>query len=86
LQPAGKNETNFTIEISNDGHIIPADMREKIFQPFVRLKETAKQKGTGIGLTVARSLAELHSGKLYLKNTRAQINTFVLQIPLNAER
>jgi len=60
-------------------------MREKIFQPFVRLKETAKQKGTGIGLTVARSLAELHSGKLYLKNSREQINTFVLQIPLKTE-
>jgi len=85
LQPAGKDDAYLTIEISNDGHIISADMREKIFQPFVRLKETAKQKGTGIGLTVARSLAELHSGKLYLKNSRGQINTFVLQIPLKTE-
>jgi signal transduction histidine kinase len=85
LQPAMKDDAYLTIEISNDGHIISADMREKIFQPFVRLKETAKQKGTGIGLTVARSLVELHSGKLYLKNSREQINTFVLQIPLKTE-
>lgn len=85
LYPAGKDDACFTIEISNDGHIIPPDMREKIFQPFFRLKETAKQKGTGIGLTVARSLAELHNGKLYLKHTREEVNTFVLQIPLKTE-
>lgn len=85
LYPAGKDDACFTIEISNDGHIIPPDMREKIFQPFFRLKETAKQKGTGIGLTVARSLAELHNGKLYLKHTRGEVNTFVLQIPLKTE-
>jgi ligand-binding sensor domain-containing protein/signal transduction histidine kinase len=85
LNVTGKDDDYFTIEISNDGHVIPADMREKIFQPFVRLKETAKQKGTGIGLTVARSLAELHNGKLYLKNTREPVNIFVLQIPLKIE-
>ena len=85
LYPTGKDDACFTIEISNDGHIIPPDMREKIFQPFFRLKETVKQKGTGIGLTVARSLAELHNGKLYLKHSREQLNTFVLQIPLKTE-
>jgi len=60
----------FSIEISNDGYIIPVEMKERIFEPFYRLKETIKQKGTGIGLALARSLAELHKGSLVMKDPR----------------
>ncbi|WP_207632919.1 ligand-binding sensor domain-containing protein [Foetidibacter luteolus] len=82
LLPLQKEDTHFTVEISNDGFIIPAHMREKIFEPFYRLKENLKQKGTGIGLTLARSLAELHNGTLYLKEPVTAFNTFVLCLPL----
>jgi signal transduction histidine kinase/ligand-binding sensor domain-containing protein len=75
-------DANYCIEISNDGFIIPADMSEKIFEPFYRLKETIKQKGTGIGLALARSLAELHKGTLHLKDSANGLNTFVLSLPL----
>ena len=34
------------IEFSNDGVLIPAAMREQIFEPFYRIKENSKQKGT----------------------------------------
>ena len=77
-----EGDAYYTIEISNDGYLIPADMSERIFEPFFRLKETIKQKGTGIGLALARSLAELHKGKLYLKNTSDGLNTFVLTLPV----
>ena len=82
LLPPAKENNCFRVEISNDGYIIPADMKEKIFEPFYRLRETIKQKGTGIGLALARSLAELHNGKLLLVNTKPNVNTFVLEIPL----
>jgi signal transduction histidine kinase len=85
LLPVAKESVSFTIEISNDGYIIPAEMKEKIFEPFYRLKETIKQKGTGIGLALARSLAELHNGRLYLKDTRDGLNTFVLDLPLSPQ-
>ena len=84
LLPA-TNEGVITIEISNDGYTIPADMREKIFEPFYRLKATIKQKGTGIGLALARSLVELHNGKLYLKETKNGLNTFVLDLPVKPD-
>ena len=82
LLPAEKGNAFFTVEISNDGYSIPADMKEKIFEPFYRLKETIKQKGTGIGLSLARSLAELHNGSLYLKDSKDGLNTFVLCLPV----
>jgi signal transduction histidine kinase len=86
LYPVAKDDTHFTIEISNDGYTIPSDMKERIFEPFYRLKQTSKQKGTGIGLALARSLAELHKGSLYLKDSLENHNTFVLCLPLKPEQ
>ncbi len=57
-------------------------MREQIFEPFYRIKENIKQKGTGIGLTLARSLTLLHQGQLYLKENTFVLNTFILKLPL----
>ncbi len=73
---------NFVIEFENDGPIIPAEMSEKIFEPFYRLKETIKQQGTGIGLALAKSLTELHTGNLYLKDSTNGVNVFVLSLPI----
>jgi ligand-binding sensor domain-containing protein/signal transduction histidine kinase len=84
LLPFGEGDTFFTIEASNDGHLVPYDMKEKIFEPFFRLK-TEKQKGTGIGLALARSLAELHKGTLYLKESNNGLNVFLLHLPLQQE-
>jgi signal transduction histidine kinase/ligand-binding sensor domain-containing protein len=80
-----KEDRFITIEISNDGYKIPATMKERIFEPFFRIKETMKQKGTGIGLSLARSLVQLHRGDLYLKDEAAPVNTFVLCLPLQPE-
>ncbi|WP_205514449.1 ligand-binding sensor domain-containing protein [Longitalea arenae] len=80
LFPVQKEDEHFTLEISNDGTLIPASMRERIFEPFYRIRENPKQKGTGIGLTLARSLTQLHQGKLYVKESG--MNSFVLSLPL----
>jgi signal transduction histidine kinase len=77
-----KDDTHFIFEISNDGVEIPVAMRELIFEPFYRIKENIKQKGTGIGLTLARSLTLLHQGQLYVKENSFALNIFVLKLPL----
>lgn len=79
-------DRSFVIEIRNDGFLIPHDMREKIFEPFYRIKETQKQKGTGIGLSIARSLAELHKGSLVLGEPVNGLNTFILSLPFTQEK
>lgn len=83
LLPLLDNDDHFTIEIMNDGYLIPFDMREKIFEPFYRLKETEKQKGTGIGLALSRSLTQLHKGTLELRQSRHNMNTFFLSLPIH---
>ena len=73
--------TQLSVAIINDGAKIPADKVEKIFQPFVRLDDTHNVSGSGIGLPMARSLAELHGGSLTV-DVSSEYNKFVLTIPL----
>jgi signal transduction histidine kinase/ligand-binding sensor domain-containing protein len=85
LHPIQKETTYIIVEVCNDGAVVPADMRETIFEPFYRLKEAARHTGTGIGLALARSLAELHQGRLYMKETPERWNCFVLILPRQPE-
>ena len=75
-------EEEIKINIANDGVLIPTDLMEKIFDPFFRLKDKEKTTGTGIGLPLARSLAELHGGSLSL-TVSGKMNIFVLTLPGN---
>ncbi|SFQ57074.1 hybrid sensor histidine kinase/response regulator transcription factor [Flavobacterium akiainvivens] len=76
-------ESDFSIIIKNDGELIPAALRQKIFEPFFRLPADTQSTGTGIGLSLAHSLAELHSGTLAIDESEAEMNAFVLQLPLH---
>lgn len=78
-----KEDKSFTIEIKNDGYLVPAEMKEKIFEPFFRLSQTAKQKGTGIGLALSKSLVQLHKGTLEMKESNEPLNIFSLTLPIN---
>lgn len=78
----------FQILVSNDGQIIEADKQEKIFEPFFQLDGHENKRaaaGTGLGLPLARSLAEMHSGKLYVDPKSKKLNTFVLELPIKQE-
>lgn len=61
---------------------MPEGMRDKIFQPFMQYRDGKHViAGTGIGLTLARSLAELHGGTL-IADPSTEINRFVLTVPV----
>ena len=74
------------MEIENDGRPIPDNFRESIFKPFVRYREAgdADVSGVGIGLSLARNLAELMSGSLELSPER-DCNRFIFKLPLATE-
>lgn len=73
-----------SINVLNDGPKIPKDKAEEIFYPFTRLEGTETISGTGIGLPLARSLAELHNGTLTL-DTESEYNSFILRLPEQQE-
>lgn len=80
------NESSFCIEVRNDGEVIPAELSEKIFDPFYQVKKDKdKNSSSGIGLSLARSLAELHYGKLYFEE-RDGLNVFILELPVEQKK
>jgi ligand-binding sensor domain-containing protein/signal transduction histidine kinase/DNA-binding response OmpR family regulator len=84
LLPLNTEDELFTVEVKNDGFIIPHKYHEKVFEPFFRIKETEKEAGTGIGLPLARSLALLHKGNIRLEIVD-QTNIFLVSIPMHQD-
>jgi signal transduction histidine kinase len=58
------------IRIDDDGPGIPVDQQEKVFAPFFRLERSRSRDtgGTGLGLSVARTVARAHGGDVILEN------------------
>jgi signal transduction histidine kinase len=63
----------FVATIEDDGPGIPEDRLEEVFEPFVRLEASrnAATGGSGLGLTLARSIAREHGGDVILENRRS---------------
>lgn len=58
------------LRIDDDGPGIPEDLREEAFKPFRRLEASRSREtgGTGLGLTVARTIVRAHGGEIALIN------------------
>lgn len=52
------------VRVSDDGPGVPPEHREAIFQRFSRVETGPKPPGAGLGLSIARKIAELHGGTL----------------------
>ena len=80
-----RDENSWEFIIKNDGNLIPKNLKSKIFEPFFRILGSETQTGTGIGLSLAHSLTELHNGTLKLQFLDDSMNTFVLKLPMRQE-
>lgn len=79
------DETSLELKVINDGKLIPEDCEDKIFEPFFQIySENKETLGSGIGLSLARSLAGLHKGTLHYSSEDG-FNCFTLRIPTNLD-
>src|SRR5690606_24819440 len=67
------------VRISDNGPGVADDVRERIFDPFFTTK--TEGTGTGVGLSVSRSIAREHGGELSLAHDEEQGASFLLCLP-----
>jgi signal transduction histidine kinase len=69
-----------TMTVTDNGPGVPADQRERIFEPFVRLPRSAPG-GTGLGLAIVRRTIESHGGTITCDPSRNGGARFTLRLP-----
>jgi signal transduction histidine kinase len=79
---------SLTIRVQDEGPGIPEDALEQVFEPFFRLESSRNRDtgGTGLGLTIARDIAQAHGGTLVLHNLPERGLEAVLTLPRNSPR
>ena len=82
LSPNGRS---VYIRVKDEGDGIPESDRVRIFDRFVQLDAARRGAGTGLGLPIARWIAEAHGGRLDLEDTRATGSTFVVELPVSPQ-
>jgi signal transduction histidine kinase len=66
------------IEIEDAGQGIPADLSEKIWDPFF----TTKDKGTGLGLGIVKNIIEAHGGSIRITNRASKGARVTIELPV----
>jgi signal transduction histidine kinase len=69
------------IRIRDNGPGVPESIRDKLFMPFVSF---GKERGTGLGLTVAQKIMQEHGGSIALESSAPGSTVFKLFLPLTA--
>jgi two-component system sensor histidine kinase VicK len=71
------------MSVSDNGIGIPARLQDKVFLPFTRAKRPGLrgEEPTGLGLSVVKSIVELHDGRIWLESEEHQGTTFYVEFP-----
>ncbi len=67
------------ILVRDSGVGIPEEMQQKIFEPFF----TTRDKGTGLGLAVVKTVVAAHKGEIFLQSRPGQGTAFVIRLPVS---
>lgn len=78
---------NILLAVSDNGHGIPLEERELVFEPFYRTRSVGQSsiEGTGLGLYLSRGLARQMEGDLSVTEAGSGGARFVLELPLELE-
>ena len=68
------------IEVRDQGDGVPPEHREQIFERFFRIDPARTGGGAGLGLPIARWIAEVHGGALWLERSGPEGSTFIARL------
>lgn len=76
-------DKELVLSVADEGNGIPPDKLEVIFEKFYRIPGNTKP-GIGLGLTISKSIAEIHGGRIKAENRPTGGAIFTLYLPLEA--
>ncbi|HEX9880621.1 MAG TPA: ATP-binding protein [Candidatus Binatia bacterium] len=75
---AGTSRRELVLTVADTGRGIPTETLERIFEPYY----TTKSKGSGLGLSIARRIAEAHAGTLAVESEVGRGSRFTVRLPV----
>jgi PAS domain S-box-containing protein len=82
---AKKKGSTVVVEVQDTGRGISREEQEQLFEPYQRLESDRENlSGLGLGLTLCKTLVELHGGKIWVRSRVGKGSTFGFSLPLNA--
>lgn len=78
---------NIQISIKDTGIGIPEDKLNEIFERFRQVDNflTRQSEGSGIGLSLVKSLVEMHNGEIFVESEYEKGSKFIVKLPTNLE-
>jgi two-component system sensor histidine kinase VicK len=82
-QPAGNKVPVVRFSVADDGIGIPAKMQPVLFDKFTKARRPGirGEKSTGLGLSVVKSIVELHGGNIWFESAEGKGTTFYVELP-----
>ncbi|MDP2918676.1 MAG: HAMP domain-containing sensor histidine kinase [Dehalococcoidia bacterium] len=81
------NTEEIIVEIQDTGQGIEPDQLERIFEPYVKITGgiLERQTGLGLGLKLAKTLVELHGGRIWVSSEKGKGSIFSFSLPVKKE-
>ncbi|MCX7943792.1 MAG: HAMP domain-containing histidine kinase [Deltaproteobacteria bacterium] len=83
------DENWLTVKVSDTGIGIPDEFKPKVFDEFFRVKNTIvdnqKVSGTGLGLTIVKSIVDGHGGTITIQDNKPNGTIFIVKFPVVRE-
>jgi signal transduction histidine kinase len=84
---AARDDREVRIAVADTGLGIALEDQARIFEEFTQTKDGRQSdEGTGLGLTLAKGLVELHGGRIWVESQVGKGTTFTVALPLLVER
>ncbi|MBY7649055.1 MAG: alkaline phosphatase [Candidatus Liberibacter europaeus] len=75
------DDTDFVFSVTNNGSVIPSDMRGNVFNRFVSSSQNGKRRGVGLGLSIVESFIKLHGGQVSIDSSDDGLTKVTCRIP-----
>jgi two-component system sensor histidine kinase ResE len=84
---ARKVQSQVLIEVRDSGKGIPQEHLDRVFERFYKVEDGSRsaQKGSGLGLSIARGLVEAHRGKIKLASKPGKGTNVAVSLPIGSK-